>query len=122
MSSGYSRRIETTSGRLRTRITILAPQRTDDGLGGFTTTYGGTGFQWLAWAEKHFASGGDTVELEQTQSRRQYSYRIRRRKDVTVTSAMRVLEGTQTLTITAVIADDEDRSAQVLHCTELAPT
>lgn len=120
--SGSYRRQETGAGRLRTRIQIQQEQRTDDGQGGYTMTWGGAGFQWNAWAEKLYVTGGETVELEQAQSRRRFTYRIRNRKDVTVVAGMRVVDGTLSLTITAVANDDLDLAAQVIHCIEVAPT
>lgn len=120
--SGYIyRRFETPAGRLRRRITVQESVRTDDGLGGFTLTWGGIGHEWPTWSEKGYVSGGDTTELQQTQPRLRFSYRIRSRKDVTFTSAMRVIDGALTCAITAVANDDADRSSQVLHCIEEAP-
>jgi len=115
-------RYRITAGELRSRITVQEEVRTDDGAGGYTKVWGGTGHEWKAWAEKQYLGGGDTPEMAQDISRRRCAYRTWRRRDVTFTSAMRILDadGT-TYAITSVTFDDADRSAQTLVAVELQP-
>lgn len=103
------------SGRLQTRITIRAAVRTPDGRGGFTNTWTNVGSMW---AEKTFESGGEIDEANQLVSRRRYNYTGRRRKDLTIVSAMQVVEETQVRAITSVVEDDTDRSAVRIICEE----
>jgi SPP1 family predicted phage head-tail adaptor len=104
------------AGELRTRITIEQESRANDGAGGHTKTWATAA---NAWAKKTYQSGGDTVEAEQTTSRRRFEYRIRSRTDVAITAAMRVRDGTMTLNIVAVATDDTDRAMTRLTCEEV---
>ena len=109
------------AGYMTSRITVMEEVRTDDGQGNYTKVWGGAGHEWSIWAEKRGLGGGDTAEFDQTVNRGRFAYRTRRRKDVTFTSAMRILDGTTNLAITAVTLDDSDRSAQTLIAVELQP-
>lgn len=103
------------AGKLRNRVTIQSLVTTDDNAGGFTKTWSTL---CSAWARKRYVSGGDTPELNQTISRRRVEYTIRRRADVTITDAMRVVDGSNVFDIRAIEADDRDLSAQTLICEE----
>lgn len=110
-----STRSKIAAGELRTRITIGSETTTDDGVGGYTKVWATL---CSAWARKRYVSGGDTPELNQTISRRRVEYTIRRRADVTITDAMRVVDGSDVFDIRAIEADDRDLSAQTLICEE----
>lgn len=108
-----------TAGLMKSRVTVQEEVRTDDGQGNYTKVWGGTGHEWPIWAEKTYRGGGDTPQMQQDISRRRFAYRTWKRGDVTFTSAMRILDGTMNLAITAVEDDDADRSAQTLVAEEL---
>lgn len=109
------------AGALQTRITIQEETRVSDGQGGVTKTWGGTGHTWNAWSRKKFVSGGDSSESDQTVSRRRFEYTVRRRRDVSLSGSMRVVDGSVLLQVISVSADDDDVSAMRIVAEELPP-
>lgn len=103
------------TGWLRSRVTIQSRTATGDGQGGSSFAWAPTRTIWAHVAPA--TPAGDTTEADQTVSRREYLVTIRR--NTTVTAAMRVVRGAQTLDILSVLADDTKPDATVLLCREV---
>lgn len=103
------------AGQLRTQVTLQSRVSTGDGQGGQSFTWVPVATLWARVVPAQ--TTGDTPEADQVVSRRAYTVTIRRRDGVT--SAMRVVRGSQLLEITAVLASDAEPDATVLECREV---
>jgi SPP1 family predicted phage head-tail adaptor len=103
------------AGELRSRLVLQAKTEAGDGQGGTTKTWAAVA---TVWAKKVPADmSGDTTEADQTVSRRRHVVTIRRRAGVT--SAMRLLDGTQPLEITSVVPSDDFLDGLTIECREV---
>jgi SPP1 family predicted phage head-tail adaptor len=103
------------AGALRHQIALQAKTRTSDGQGGHTFAWATIATVWARVVPSQLS--GDSAEADQTVSRRAYEITIRRRAGVT--SALRVLRGSQVLEITAVLPSDDTPDALTLECREV---
>ena len=91
-------------GELRTRLTLEAPSRTDDG-------GGGAAIEWEAvaevWAAVRPINGAEHFELDRIAGRRTHEIIIRFRADVT--PQMRLRAGAQMFDIRAAFDPDQRR-------------
>lgn len=103
------------AGELRSRLTLQSKTEVSDGQGGSTKTWADA---VTVWGKKVPADmSGDALEAGQTVSRRRYTVTIRRR--LGVSSAMRVVDGTQLLEIDAVVDSDDFLDGLALECREV---
>lgn len=105
----------TLAGLLRSRVTLQSKTETSDGQGGTTKAWADVATVWARVVPTDIS--GDVTEVQHTVSRRKYTITIRRR--LGVTSAMRVMRGTQPLEILAVLDDDGMRDVLTLECREV---
>ncbi|MFA5313219.1 MAG: phage head closure protein [Methanomassiliicoccales archaeon] len=101
------------AGELGKRITIQSPTRTSDGAGGWSVVWG-TFSTMCASIEP--VSGREPYSAQQLQGH--VSHKVRIRYLAGVTHGMRVLYGTRTFDIQAVIDEDEKGVSMLLYCQE----
>src|SRR6185503_13045348 len=87
-------------GELNQRVRILAQTRDPDGGGGYTEVWNVIA---TLWADVEPRAGGNVFAADALQSRVEHRVTIRRNAAISV--GMRVVAGTQTLTIHAVLDD-----------------
>lgn len=104
------------AGPLNRLVTIQQPGTTQDEAGqpipGWTTLA-------TVWANIRHLSGVETIKADAPTSVVKASIRIRRRTDVT--AAMRVVHGSTTYEIKAVLPDEESRERVDLACEVISP-
>jgi SPP1 family predicted phage head-tail adaptor len=96
-------------GKLRHRVTLQSPSRTDDGGGGATIAWGDAADLWAALETN---TGGETSSAGRLSGTIQAVVTIRYRDGVT--PSMRFVLGARTLQICAVL--DPDGSERFLRC------
>jgi SPP1 family predicted phage head-tail adaptor len=101
-------------GNLRNRVTLQQLTRTDDGAGGYTETWTGVA---TVWADVYPLKGNERYEAQQVQAN--LSHRVTIRYRTGVEPSMRLLYGTRTLTIEAVIDPEERHRELILMCSEV---
>lgn len=83
---------------MRHRITIQQAVKSSDGMGGFVETWGPI---CTVWASMRQESGKELVNADKIQASRRVQYGIRYRADIAAN--MRILHGSRTLNIVAVL-------------------
>jgi len=83
---------------MRHRIEIQQAVKLSDGMGGFTETWGPV---CTVWASMRQESGKELVNADKVQATRRVLYGIRYRTDIAAN--MRILHGSRTLNIIAVL-------------------
>lgn len=83
---------------MRHRIEIQQAVKLSDGMGGFTETWGQV---CTVWASMRQESGKEMVNADKIQATRRVQYGIRYRTDIAAN--MRILHGSRTLNIIAVL-------------------
>lgn len=69
-------------GELDQRVTLQAPQRVSDGLGGVTKTWADFTDTPTVWARVEFRSASEQDEAAQTTARQVVRFKLRNRQDV----------------------------------------
>lgn len=105
------------AGQLNERVTFQESTDTRDGGGGVTLAWANLATAPTVWASVRIVSGGEQVEARQTVAGRRYEVTIRRRTDLT--SAMRVVRGSDSLAILAIDDSREHPDAIVLTCEDV---
>lgn len=101
----------TAIGNLDRRVTIEQQSSSQDGAGQPVLTW--TTLATI-WANVRYLNGVEPLKADATTAQAKASIRIRRRTDVT--AAMRVVYGTSTFQILAVLQDEESRRWTDLAC------
>lgn len=103
------------AGRLRNRVTIEQLSATQDAIGQPVTTWTTLA---TVWADVRYLNGAEAIRADAQTSIAKASIRIRRRTDVT--PAMRVVYGSTTFQITAVLPDEQAKERLDLVCEVIA--
>ena len=105
-------------GSLKHRISIQAMTRTDDGLGGAEETWA---TETTRWANIRPLSGKELFQAQQVESKVTHEVTIRYDSNLTIDATRRILYGTRTFEIHAVINIDESNKYYKLLCSEIKP-
>lgn len=100
-------------GDLRHRIKLQTAARVSDGAGGYTVTWTDTA---TIWASVEPVSGREPYAANQLQG--QVSHKVLIRYRTGVSHGMRVLFGTRTFDVQAVLNDKEGDESLTLYCQE----
>ncbi len=91
-------------GTLRKQVTIQAEQSTSDGAGGYALAWSAVA---TVWAEITPVGGHKLYAFGHLEGRVTHKITLRWRGDLTLTSAMRIVYGTRSFNIHAVMNRDE---------------
>lgn len=98
-------------GQLKSRVVIQQRSTTQDAIGQPVETWTTLA---TVWANIRYLNGTEAIKADAVASTSKVSIRIRRRTDVT--SAMRVVYGSTTFQILAVLPDEQDKERLDLAC------
>lgn len=91
-------------GNLRKQVAIQAEQQTADGAGGYALTWTTLA---TVWADVSPVTGGKPYVAGHLEGHISHKITMRWRSDLTVTTDMRILYGTRSFNIHAVMNEDE---------------